>query len=188
MSDKEQAIKYLAQIYQTAHSSRNMLTNQCLSVKVNNMWVWVVSIRSKSLDHEWCGWLHAVKKTRVHDTRHLGLQHVLCTLDLLVSEVAERCEVVTPHGLRDADGWVAETVADGYVCFLITCIQYLLGSDAVDNPVQVSCHWTHATSYLHITFSQIKGYLQRPLPPATLTGKPKACMLSPATFYCPNTG
>jgi len=99
------------------------------------MGVGVVRISTQSLHHERHSRLDAVKQTRVHNTSHLWLQYVLCTLDLLVSKMTECCKVVTPHRLRDADCRVAETVADGNIGLLITCIQNLLGSNAVHNSV-----------------------------------------------------
>ena len=104
------------------------------------MGVRIIRISTKTLHHEWRGRLHAVKQVRVHNAGHLRLKYVLCALDLLVSKIAECRKVVTPHRLCYADCRVAETVANGNVCLLITGVQNLLGCDAMHNSVQVSCH------------------------------------------------
>jgi len=103
------------------------------------MGVWVVGVSTQSLHHERRGWLYAVKQTRVHDARHLWLQNVLCTLYLLVGEMAERRKIVTAHRLRDADRRVAETVADGNVRLLVTGIENFLCCDAMDHSIQMAC-------------------------------------------------
>jgi len=110
-------------------------TDQCLSVEVDDVGVGVVRVRTQTLHHERCCRLHAVKQTRVHDTGHLRLQDVLRSFDLLVGEVAECRKVVTAHGLRDADCWVAEAVTDGNICLLITRIKDFLGRYAVHDSV-----------------------------------------------------
>ena len=132
-------------------SSSKAFTDQSLRVKVDDMRVGVVSVGTKSLHHERRGRLHAVKQTGVHNARHLRLQNVLCALDLLVREVAECCKVVTAHGLRNADGRVAETVADGNVRLLVACIKNLLGRNAVNDSVQMSCKHTYNHKLLSLT-------------------------------------